>query len=1330
MYRLFSILLIFFCYTSQINAQSIYTEEELNWIKNTKVVTAGIEKDYPPFDIMNQQNQLSGINKDYFDLIEKKSGLKFNYSPDSWSNLIEKLKNQQIDVLPSMSYSKERESYANFSSAYFEQQDYVFTRSNFKALNSLDDLAKLKIAIVKGYILADKLRAKYPNINLVEVDSIKEGIDKLITDKVDGYIDGYVVTNYYIETNMVREVKVNLPLNLVDNKMYFGMNKSKPILASIIEKSLNDISIEEKTSILNKWINKSKQLTTSKINFTKEELSWLNAHDEITYSGDPNWLPFEAFDKNGEYIGIVADHVKLIEELIGKKFKKIQPNSWEDTLDMIKNKKLDVVSEVISKKNTEYLNYTQAYIEAPLVLVMKKNRHSDFISDLYQLNGQKVGFVHSYAYALDIYNLYKEMAFLDVKTINEGLNKVATGELDAYVCTLNAASYSIGVLGLSNIEVIGMLPINMKLGFGINNDSTILLNIMNKALSAISQDEHLKIMANWTNTNVHQEVDYSIIWKISGLLILGLIFFYFNNRKLNSLVNEKTSELTTLLNNFDKNVIASKTNRAGIITYVSEAFCEISGYTKEELIGQKHSLIRHPDTPNELFVDMWKTITQQKVWTGEFKNRKKNGDYYWVDAVISPECDKKGKFIGYHAIRRDITDKKEIEKLSQNLELIVEKRTKELDYERNFTGSIISSAQDAVVVIDSNSIITTWNEAATKIFGYEKDEMLGHNIDIIIPANYKDMHHEGVRRVSNGVPFKLLGKGAIEITAIKKDSTVIPIDLVLNTFTINNKMYFSANIRDITDRKALTNALEDEKRFVTTLVNSQEQIVITTDGLELKTANNSFLKFFNVSDVYEFMAKYGNCICDSFDKDDTNGFIQKIMDGQKWIDYICERKNSIHKAKIIKDNEVHIFSITVDKFKFKNEELYTSVFSDITELEKTIKLNEETNLFLNQLLDSIPNPIFYKNELGVFTGFNKAYKNTFNIDEKDFIGKTVLDLEYLPQVDRVMYHEEDMNIINNLSSTKKEQDMIFADNKTHTTLYSVNAYTKEGNLPGGLIGIFTDITEQKNLEKELFNTNQLMHDSIKYASLIQNALVPTNNILSSYFTDFFTLWQPKDIVGGDIYLFEELRNGNEALLMVIDCTGHGVPGAFVTMLVKAIERQVIAKINNDLTIDVSPAWILTYFNKTIKTLLKQDSLDAPSNAGFDGGVLYYNKRENILKYSGAQMGLYYIEEDELKFIKGDKHSVGYKKSDIDFKFTDHIFEIKKGMNFYITTDGYIDQNGGKNSFPLGKKKFQEIILNNYNRPFEEQKELLVNNLKEYQGNETRNDDITVIGFKI
>ena len=130
---------------------------------------------------------------------------------------------------------------------------------------------------------------------------------------------------------------------------------------------------------------------------------------------------------------------------------------------------------------------------------------------------------------------------------------------------------------------------------------------------------------------------------------------------LNMKQMEEISEFNKIV---DDNVITSSTDINGKILLVSNAFCKISGYTREELIGKNHNILRHPDMPDSLYVNLWKTITSGKVWRGELKNRKKDGSYYWVDAIIEPKFSKDNHIIGFNALRHDITDKKKIYELS------------------------------------------------------------------------------------------------------------------------------------------------------------------------------------------------------------------------------------------------------------------------------------------------------------------------------------------------------------------------------------------------------------------------------------------------------------------------------------------------------------------------------------------------------------------------------------------------------------------------------------------------------------------------------------------
>ena len=147
-------------------------------------------------------------------------------------------------------------------------------------------------------------------------------------------------------------------------------------------------------------------------------------------------------------------------------------------------------------------------------------------------------------------------------------------------------------------------------------------------------------------------------------VILITIAIYLIYKLVNPALSQKQKELENYLSVIDKNIITSSTNLSGIITHASEAFSKISGYAKDELIGKNHNIVRHPDMKKETFQELWETISENKTWNGEIKNLKKDGNFYWVNASISPKLNEQGQTIGYTAIRQDITDKKIVEKLS------------------------------------------------------------------------------------------------------------------------------------------------------------------------------------------------------------------------------------------------------------------------------------------------------------------------------------------------------------------------------------------------------------------------------------------------------------------------------------------------------------------------------------------------------------------------------------------------------------------------------------------------------------------------------------------
>ncbi len=209
----------------------------------------------------------------------------------------------------------------------------------------------------------------------------------------------------------------------------------------------------------------------------------------------------------------------------------------------------------------------------------------------------------------------------------------------------------------------------------------------------------------------------------------------------------------------------------------------------------------------------------------------------------------------------------------------------------------------------------------------------------------------------------------------------------------------------------------------------------------------------------------------------------------------------------------------------------------------------------------------------------------------------------------------------------------------------------------------------------------------------------------------------------NIFSSDKFKNG--FIVAVIDCTGHGVPGAFMTMLASSSLRRI--------TIDeqcMDPGKILKRLNSIVKKSLQQDSEHVISDDGLDASICFVDIEKKIMTFAGARLSLSVIQSGGLTTVKGDRKSIGYRKSELDFEFTNHEIVLENNMLFYLYTDGVTDQLGGAKRIPFGRKRFNHRLLDNRNKSFTEQKEEIITAFNQYKGDNEIQDDVTVIGFKV
>jgi len=252
--------------------------------------------------------------------------------------------------------------------------------------------------------------------------------------------------------------------------------------------------------------------------------------------------------------------------------------------------------------------------------------------------------------------------------------------------------------------------------------------------------------------------------------------------------------------------------------------------------------------------------------------------------------------------------------------------------------------------------------------------------------------------------------------------------------------------------------------------------------------------------------------------------------------------------------------------------------------------------------------------------------------------------------------------------------------------------------------------------------NKDIMDSIKYAKRIQDAILPTEKLLKESLDGSFILFKPKDIVSGDFYWVE--KKDGKIIVAAVDCTGHGVPGAFMSMIGNALLNEIVKE--HGIT---QPDEILNHLRDGVISALKQKGEEGDTKDGMDIALCTYDLGSMNLNYAGANNPLYLIRNNELLEEKPDKQPIGYFLDELT-PFTNVNLEIKKGDTIYIFSDGYADQFGGPKGKKFKYRPFKELLLSLQGTPMKEQRDVLDKTIEDWKGELEQIDDICILGVKI
>jgi serine phosphatase RsbU (regulator of sigma subunit) len=265
-------------------------------------------------------------------------------------------------------------------------------------------------------------------------------------------------------------------------------------------------------------------------------------------------------------------------------------------------------------------------------------------------------------------------------------------------------------------------------------------------------------------------------------------------------------------------------------------------------------------------------------------------------------------------------------------------------------------------------------------------------------------------------------------------------------------------------------------------------------------------------------------------------------------------------------------------------------------------------------------------------------------------------------------------------------------------------------------------------KQEIEETASHMKESIRYAKRIQNNILPDKSILKRELGNYFIVFRPKDIVGGDFYWFSSVDD-DRRVIIVADGTGHGVPGAFLTLIGYLLMNQIV----NEKGI-TRPDEILYHLHIGVRAALKQDEesgeVTSTSRDGMDVACVTLNMRTLECLYAGANLPLYYYQDWEVHEVRPSKKPIGGEQLEEERTYELNVIQLKPGDALYLYTDGFVDQMGGPEDKRFSKKRFRDLILRTQHESMKTQRALLNLEWKDWKDDREQLDDVTVFGLKL
>ncbi|MFC1898114.1 transporter substrate-binding domain-containing protein [Candidatus Cloacimonadota bacterium] len=835
------------------------TQEEQNWIKDHPVIRFGIGESWAPFIFPKENGKHTGFDVDFIEKINDLTGLNIEIVPGKWNEIVEMAKNREIDGLAESTEAAGREEYFNFTDYYINQYYALATTPSKLDHVQNHEIKELRIAYLKGNAWLNHILEDLGYVSKLEADSEAEAFKLVLEGEADASL---TPIGTYAELRKIFQDHISIARVFLEDEykldILYSIRKDWPELVILVNKALAEITIDQKNEIFEKWVGISLDQYAPWNQLTIEESIWLENHPVIRIAPDPEFPPIEWFDENGEYVGITAEFMKQIESALGIEFEVVHCHNWDEVLQKARDREVDLLPAAAqTPQRAEYMLFSDPHLVFPGVIITTKDNQN--LHDTKALYNKNVGIVSGYVWHEFISTDHPLVKIVDVANITDGLRRVSTNEIDAFIATLPIALYYIEQEGIHNLVIAGEIDYETKLSIQTRKDWPLLNSIMIKSLKAISPEKKQEIMKKWIYLKPMSIFASRTFWIISiSMLVAGLLIVViagFWNISLKKQVKIKTRELEEDIEKRKKletELIASeekykllienqvdmlvKFDLEGKFLFVNRAYCDTFGKSEEELFGKKFMPLVHEDdrkateeSLQELYSPPYKCYHEQRAKT-------KNGWRWlaWQDKAILND---NGEVIEIIGLGRDITVQKETEMENHKL------------------AQIIRNSYEGIVLSDPKGHIQFVNDAFANMSGYTIDELLDKDpVSLVVTEDQNSLAEEirsAVRRA---------GHWTGELICKRKNGDQYPIDT--QVFAVNNDSgeieAIAAIQHDITERKQVEIELKKHREQLEELVKDRTK-ELTHKNEELQRLNKLFIgREFRIKELKEKLKSWSN----------------------------------------------------------------------------------------------------------------------------------------------------------------------------------------------------------------------------------------------------------------------------------------------------------------------------------------------------------------------------------------------------------------------------------------------------------------------------------------